>query len=337
MDLVLDKSFILAHIFDISSIVTVCFITFMIILIVTKTPNSMKSYKTYLLPYACHCLCLEAACGIYAPSALHPYMYYYPLGIAKYLPQNVSLLILGFSFYSAMSLYDCIVAMVLERYFVMKRPTGAQSKVPFRVFCFLSATSCGYLVFMVIATFYTPLRSYFLTFPEENYQIIHSIFVDFDPSIPPESILIFRNTPANTLSGNILFVSGFLSLRITLTLVVLIFTVIATRKLNPQMSPNLQRQHRTLLSMTALQFAGIIGFILLPLIIIMYVSIYITEPNSAISYTVAVVACFGFYDTLITITYIKPYRNGLIAFLKKLFRKQIIKSNNYVGILPQIK
>ena len=104
----------------------------LIILIITKTPPFMQTYKVYLLPYACHNLCLEIACAVYASTTLHLYVYFYPLGIAKHFPPSISLLLFGFGFYNTMGLYNCIFGMVLERYCAMRKLTVKQSILFFR-------------------------------------------------------------------------------------------------------------------------------------------------------------------------------------------------------------
>ena len=283
--------------------------------VLTKTPKAMKRYKIYLLFYAVHLLLLELATGVYCPAALHPYVFFYPLGIAKHLPPKVSMTIFGISFYHAMSLYDCTIAMILERYYAMKNLTKMPSKVPLYSFIFLSGFSCCYLIFMLAVVFYPPLHDLLFVPVEENLHIIETLFGSQSKEMLTDSILIFQNYRPNTipLFAAILLVLEGVQLPIILGL--LTISGRASKTLNSQISPNLQKYNAMFFRMITLQFFGIVVFVGIPYLIIFSVTLFVETPNQMISWSFVIIDCFGVYDVLVMVICIKPYRDVCASWL----------------------
>lgn len=153
---------ILLPIFDIASLTTFILTIFLIIAIATQTPKSMKGFKTFLLPYSCFTLALEIFLGLYCPAILHPFVYIYPAGFARYFPPRISAAVLALSFYCAISTIDCCIAMTLERYFAMKNMYDKPSKMPLAIFGILSTINLASIILLLTVTQFRPLADYFI-------------------------------------------------------------------------------------------------------------------------------------------------------------------------------
>ena len=290
----------------------------------------MKSYKTYLLPYAFHTLLFELTFGLYSPRTLHPYLYFYPAGIARLFPPRLSRALLVYGFYCSMSLCDCCIAMNLERYYAMKNLTNRPSKVPFCTFCILSGISLGYLGTIMTAVFYEPLNRIFII-PEEILEpYIASIFSDLDKIIDVKTVIAFR-IGKNALPSVTILIAILVTSRVVIALATLCLTAVTSRRLKTLESHTLHRHNVMLLRMTYLQFLGFSILLVAPLVNTYYASLFIEEPSNIVNYSFAVTNFFGLYDTLVTAFCIKPYRTVFLSFFKNYLcpwgRTRI--SNNY--------
>uniref|UniRef100_A0A914QI92 Uncharacterized protein n=1 Tax=Panagrolaimus davidi TaxID=227884 RepID=A0A914QI92_9BILA len=138
-------------------------------------------------------LLVETSMFVMCPAMLHPFVYVYPLGVVKYLPANIFLLIMGFSGYFASSIFDCIVAMNLERYFAMKNFEN-YSKIPVAVFWCLHATSLGTLMFATAVALYKPLYANFVIPPDDVNNFIEANLIGLDKIIDTSKLVVFYSS-----------------------------------------------------------------------------------------------------------------------------------------------
>ena len=82
------------------------------------------------------------------------------------------------------------------------------------------------------------------------------------------------------------------------------------------MSTKLQKHNEMLLRMTYVQLVGVAILLGIPLFAILYVCLFVTEPNFIPTYSFAVMNFFGFYDSLATVICIKPYRQFMMNTIK---------------------
>ena len=145
---------LVVHVISILSLLSSCFLIFVII---KKTPKYMSNLKIYLIPYSLNVMVIEVVWGVYTPMLLHPFVYFYPAGFAKNFPPNLSLIFVGCGAFSAILLLDCSVGMANERFFALRSIENSKktnSKIPLFLFLFASlscggAFGCGVLVILI--------------------------------------------------------------------------------------------------------------------------------------------------------------------------------------------
>uniref|UniRef100_A0A914QAX0 G-protein coupled receptors family 1 profile domain-containing protein n=1 Tax=Panagrolaimus davidi TaxID=227884 RepID=A0A914QAX0_9BILA len=322
---------ILLPIFDATSLTTFILTIFLILAIQTQTPKSMKGFKTFLLPYSCYTLALEILLGSYCPAVLHPFVYIYPAGLVRYFPPKISAAILALAFYSAISTIDCCIAMTLERYFAMKNMNEKPSKMPSIVFGILTTINFISIILLLIVTQIRPLSDSFII-PYESIGFHISPWIsNLEKYMNINLLIIFSDADKNKLPA-VLYILVFLaSLRVSAAFIFLFLNVKTSKNLKQKISTKLQKHNEMLLRMTYIQLGGFVILIGIPLLGILYVCIFIKEPNFIPTLGFIVMNFFGLYDTLATAICIKPYR----IFFIKIFKNRF-KYNKSVGVHTQI-
>ena len=313
---------IIPVLYEITSSISIILSVILIVIIITKTPPFKKTYKRYLLIYTFQSLMLELCCGLYSPAMLHPYVVFYPLGVVKHLPRNVSMTIFAMQYYHSMSLYDCTIALVLERYYAMKCLTRTPSKAPLYVYSFFAGLSALYLIAILFAIFYQPFHDLLFAMPAENLHIFEKL-KDVN-QVNTESVIAFHGLEANSIPPLMKIITVLVGLRILVIFILLLLNGLLSQQIKPLMSETHLKNHKMLLQIIILQFIGIFVILVIPISLIIIASVFLSEPSQIISFCFTAMNCFGFYDTVVTAICIKPYRMVFVAFFKKFSRKKFI-------------
>ena len=98
------------------------------------------------------------------------------------------------------------------------------------------------------------------------------------------------------------------------------------------MSAELKKSNAMLLRISYFQFLGTVTIIACPVATITFTYWFASQPSFFVNYCLAFMNFFGFYDVLITLICIRPYRMYTID----LFRILVCKKKYKVVVIPSI-
>uniref|UniRef100_A0AC35G2J9 G protein-coupled receptor n=1 Tax=Panagrolaimus sp. PS1159 TaxID=55785 RepID=A0AC35G2J9_9BILA len=225
--------------------------------------------------------------------------------------------------YFACGLIDCIVGMSAERYFAFKNMhTKRQSKAPIIIFACFSGSSFVYLCLATIAVCFESVRDALVLTENEAATFLVKHLEGSLSSINPASILIFRpDIPAKSFAiGFAIFVS-FVFSRYFAALIFLVLNATKTSISTSQMSDKIKKNNKMLLRCIYAQFFGFCTFAGFPAFAIVATFYFLSKPNSIISFCFLLMNCFGLYDILVTVIFIKPYRSFFVKIFEYLTYK----------------
>uniref|UniRef100_A0AC35GQ38 Uncharacterized protein n=1 Tax=Panagrolaimus sp. PS1159 TaxID=55785 RepID=A0AC35GQ38_9BILA len=132
-----------------------------------------------------------------------------------------------------MALIDCIVGMSAEQYYATSNYQAKHSKVPFILFCSLSASSLAYLIIGTIAVQYKSVRDIFVMGEDEAAVFLDQHLKGSNNYIDSRSVIVFRSDiPVKEFAvGFTLFVS-FVFCRYIIAIAFLIMKATRTQVLN---------------------------------------------------------------------------------------------------------
>lgn len=319
---------ILVPVFECLSIANFIFTFALITVIIKATPKSMKSFEFYLLQYACFTLILETVLAVCMPIMLHPYFYFYPAGIARLLPPNVTFAVLLIGFCSAVAALDCCIVMTLKRYYALKAAHLDFTRLPFYTYCFLTGSNICILVASLVVIFVKPISAVFRVLPEEVPDYVSTSIDGLENIINIECLIIFK---ASSLSSFPIFIIGgilFISIRLILALISLILNIKSSKTSKIRISITLQKRNDILRLLTYIQFSGYLFLLCFPVSIIIATYYFIPRPSNIVTFCIIIMNSFGLWDTVLTLVFIRPYRMYLFHSMYRCISNKSTKFNH---------
>lgn len=312
---------------DVLSIATIILSIFVTYLILAITPRYMREIKPYLLFYVLTGLTEKIIAALFKPFVIFPYSIYYPVGWLAPMSHTTVQILSATTYFMIFLLLTSLLMLLIDRYFAMTVTnsiiTPFYKKKVFYLFVCLAVTAIVFAVNIYANLFmdqynYGEVTTRFMLRKISGSQQL----LDFQPDLLSFNLSV--TAPQLLIEYTII---GFGSFFLVLFIVFIVLNVVAAKKVMHLVSVKSRKNHSMLIRMTYAQIVGVVGFIFLPHIAFLALSMNIKNTSYLFAVALTVQDFFLLYDLAVTVFYIKPYR----VYIVNLPFKCIKTSYNLTG------